>query len=56
MDETWISPKGKKPLVLVPREWSTAPVIRESEKILHVTMVFCASADPDQEYATGYSL
>ena len=45
MDETWISPKGKKPRVLVPREWKTAPVIRESDKILHVTMIFCASAD-----------
>ena len=45
MDETWISPKGKKPHVLIPRDWKTAPVIRESDKILHVTMIFCASAD-----------
>ena len=45
MDETWISPKGKKPLVLIPREWKTAPVIREADKLLHVTIIFCASAD-----------
>ena len=45
MDETWISPKGKSARVLVPRELKQAPTIREPERIMHITMIFCVSAD-----------
>ena len=45
MDETWISQLKKKIKVLVPREWKTAPSIIDDQATMHITMIFCASAD-----------
>ena len=45
MDETWITANGRKLRVIVPRDWKTAPLIAENEKTVHITLIFCVSAD-----------
>jgi len=45
MDETWIAANGRKLRVIVPRDWKTAPLIAENEKTVHITLIFCVSAD-----------
>ena len=45
MDETWITSEERSLRVIVPREWSTAPKITETDKTIHYTLIFCISAD-----------
>lgn len=45
MDETWISARGRKVRVIVPSEWATAPSLEDNEHTLHITLIFCVSAD-----------
>ncbi len=45
MDETWISRDEKRTRVIVPREWREAPTLAYAEKVMHITMVMCVSAD-----------